>query len=148
VPFELWSVVVVPFPFVDPWASRLRPALVVSEPRSLGNLAGLSVLVMITSATHSPWPLDVSITDLASAGLPAPAIVRMKLFTLDDRLVERTAGALAPPDSAAVAASLARLIGGSVPASPASLPVAEAQTPPRAPTRTRRRSHPGSRRQA
>ena len=115
-PFELWSVVVVPFPFVDAWDWLFRPALVISNPRSLGNSVGLSVLAMITSATHSPWPLDVPVTDPASAGLPGPALVRMKLFTLDDRFVERTAGTLAPPDSAAVAASLGRLIGGGLPA--------------------------------
>ena len=38
----------------------------------------------------APWPLDVPIGDLASAGLPAPSIVRFKLFTLDQRLVRRT----------------------------------------------------------
>ena len=130
-PFDQWSVVVVPFPFVDPWDWRLRPALVISDPRSLGNLAGLSVLAMVTSATHSPWPLDVPVTDLASAGLPAPAIVRMKLFTLDDRFVERTAGVLAPADSAGVAASLARLIGSGAPASTAGRRAkASAEVPP------------------
>ena len=124
-PFDLWTVVVVPFPFVDAWAARLRPALVVSDPRSLGNHVGLSVLAMITSATHSPWPLDVPVTDPSSAGLPGPALVRMKLFTLDDRFVERTAGTLAAPDSTAVAASLGRLIGGGVPAAIPSPPLVE-----------------------
>jgi hypothetical protein len=42
----------------------------------------------------------------------------MKLFTLDDRLVERRAGVLAPADAAAVAAALGRLVGLS-PATPA-----------------------------
>ena len=125
-PFELWSVVVVPFPFVDAWDWLFRPALVISNPRSLGNSVGLSVLAMITSATHSPWPLDVPITDLPAAGLPAPAIVRMKLFTLDDRLVDRQAGRLAAPDSAAVAASLARVIGAGPAASAPDLASASA----------------------
>jgi mRNA interferase MazF len=66
---------------------------------------------MITSAGHRRWPLDVPLAELAAAGLPAPSVVRMKLFTLDDRLVERRAGGLAPPDAAAVAAALGRLIG-------------------------------------
>jgi mRNA interferase MazF len=66
---------------------------------------------MVTSAAHRAWPLDVPITDLAAAGLPAPSVVRMKLFTLDDRLVERSAGTLAHPDAAAVARALAGLLG-------------------------------------
>ena len=42
---------------------------------------------MIASQGNPPWPLDCSITDLKSAGLPAPSLVRFKLFTLDHRLV-------------------------------------------------------------
>jgi len=36
----------------------------------------------------------VPLTDPPAAGLPAPSLVRMKLLTLDDRSVERKAGAL------------------------------------------------------
>ena len=57
-------------------------------------------MVMITSASHAPWPLDVPISDLKSAGLPAPSIVRFKLFTLDHRLVRGTLGRLAERDRA------------------------------------------------
>ena len=110
--FDRWDVVVVPFPFTDRTASRRRPALVVSRPEALGTTVGQSVLAMITSATHSRWPLDVPLTDLAAAGLPAPSIVRMRLFTLDDRLVERQAGQLSVDDAAAVQAALARLLAG------------------------------------
>ena len=66
---------------------------------------------MVTSAGHSRWPLDVPLTDLATAGLPAPSVVRMKLFTLDDRLVERRVGTLGTEDAAAVRFALARLLG-------------------------------------
>ena len=52
-------------------------------------------MAMITSASHTPWPLDVPIVDLASAGLPAPSIIRFKLFTLDHRLVRGKLGQLA-----------------------------------------------------
>ena len=38
-----------------------------------------------------------------AAGLPSPSVVRLKIFTLDDRLVERRVGALGPPDASAVA---------------------------------------------
>ena len=110
--FEQWHVVVVPFPFADPRARRRRPALVVSRPDALGNVIGHSVLAMITSAGHRRWPLDVPVSDLAAAGLPAPSVVRMKLFTLDDRLIERRVGALGQSDAHAVELALARLFGG------------------------------------
>ncbi len=109
--FEQWDVVVVPFPFTDRAVARRRPALVISRPAPLGPVVGHSVLAMITSAGHRRWPLDVPLSDLRSAGLPAPSVVRMKLFTLDDRLVERTAGKLTPGDARAVTESLAEVLG-------------------------------------
>jgi mRNA interferase MazF len=109
--YDQWAVVVVPFPFTDRQTTRRRPALVVSRREALGTPIGHSVLAMITSAGHSPWPRDVSISDRSAAGLPAPSVVRMKLFTLDDRLIERQAGRLAHGDSSGVAAALSDLFG-------------------------------------
>lgn len=109
--FDQWAVVVVPFPFADRDSRRKRPALVVSNPATFGTRCGHSVLAMITSAAHSPSPLDVHVTDLAAAGLPVPSVVRMKLFTLDDRLVDRTIGALSASDTSSVAESLRELLG-------------------------------------
>ena len=109
--FEQWDVVVVPFPFADRAASRRRPALVVSRHDPLGAVVGHYVLAMITSAAHRRWPLDVPIGDLSAAGLPAPSLVRLKLFTLDDRLIERRLGVLAREDARRVRAVLARALG-------------------------------------
>ena len=50
---------------------------------------------MITSSSNSDWPLDVNIQDFDAAELPSASVVRMKLFTLDDKLVIRKAGMLA-----------------------------------------------------
>jgi len=96
--FERFEVVRVPFPFTDRQAEKNRPALIVSDRAAFNRLAGHSVMAMITSAGHAPWPLDVSIADLKSAGLPAPSIVRFKLFTLDHRLVRGKLGRLAEKD--------------------------------------------------
>ncbi len=109
--FEQWSVVAVPFPFADREESRRRPALVLSRPDALGSRVGHSVLAMITSARHSAWPLDVAVADLEAAGLPAASVVRMKLFTLDDRLVRRVLGRLGGADIAAVGAAVRQLLG-------------------------------------
>ena len=109
--FEQWQVVVVPFPFTDRLARRRRPALVVSRPEALGNAIGHTVLAMITSAGHSRWPLDIPVSDLEAAGVPAPSVVRMKFFTLDDSLVERSVGRLAEGDARSVEAALGRLVG-------------------------------------
>lgn len=109
--FERWQVVRVPFPFTDRAASKIRPALVLSAADSFNNLAGHVVLGMLTSAGHAPWPLDCPIGDLAAAGLPVPTVLRMKLFTLDARLIRAPLGQLAMPDRARVAGALAQLWG-------------------------------------
>lgn len=108
--FEPFDVVVVPFPFTDRQTSKRRPALVLSASATFNNLSGHVVLAMITSARHSDWPLDVQIHDLDAAGLPNASVVRMKLFTLDARLVERCAGRLAGVDREAVRSTIATLI--------------------------------------
>jgi mRNA interferase MazF len=109
--FEAFDVVVVPFPLTDRRATKRRPALVLSAEAVFNTPAGHLVLAMITSADNAPWPLDTPVTDLASAGLPAPSVVRMKLFTLDAGLVLRRAGALGNGDRKAVKAVLSRLLG-------------------------------------
>jgi mRNA interferase MazF len=108
--FERFDVVRVPFPFTDRQATIKRPALVVSDRVAFNQPAGQSVLAMITSAAHAPWPLDVPIGDLDAAGLPAPSIVRVKLFTLDHRLVRGVLGRLAEKDRARVQKAMRRLL--------------------------------------
>lgn len=92
-----FDVVVVPFPFTDRNASKRRPALVLSS-SSFNQSAQHSVLAMITSAEQSGWPGDYPIKDLETAGLPTECLVRLKLFTLDHRLVIRKAGVLVAAD--------------------------------------------------
>lgn len=109
--FERYAVLRVPFPFTDRMATKNRPALVLSDAAAFNVPAGHSVLAMITSAGNAPWPLDCAIDDLAAAGLPAPSLVRFKLFTLDHRLVRGPLGVLASGDQVRVEAALKRLLG-------------------------------------
>ena len=95
--FKQYEVVVVPFPFTDRDATKRRPALVLSDSSSFK--IDKSIMAMITSSSHQPWPLDVEIDDLVAAGLKSPSIIRMKLFTLDNSLVIKTIGKLADTKS-------------------------------------------------
>jgi mRNA interferase MazF len=94
------DVVIVPFPFTDRNSSKRRPALVCSS-AVFNREAKHLVLAMITTATHTPWPGDVPIADLQSAGLPVASTVRWKLFTLDASFVLRRSGSLSSRDRAA-----------------------------------------------
>ncbi|WPL18893.1 PemK-like protein [Thiorhodovibrio winogradskyi] len=109
VTYNAFDVVRVPFPFTDRGATKHRPALIISEASRFNQPAGHSVMAMITSAYHAPWPLDCLIEDLDAAGLPAPSRVRFKLFTLDHRLVNPCLGRLSLPDQAQVRQGLIAL---------------------------------------
>jgi mRNA interferase MazF len=67
------------------------------------------VMAMITTATHQPWALDISIADLSTAGLNAASIIRMKLFTLDYSLIVRQIGHLGAADADEVMTSIEKL---------------------------------------
>lgn len=102
-------VVRVPFPFTDRNATKNRPALVLSDAATFNTPAGHSVMAMITSQSNAPWPLDCPLLDLAAAGLPAPSMVRFKLFTLDHRLARGELGKLSPKDAQRVCERMAEL---------------------------------------
>ena len=101
---EAWDVVVVPFPFSERPGAKKRPALVLS--RSSFNKAGHTALAMITTRAHRAWPGDVEVERLEQAGLPLPCIVRLKLFTLDNRLLMSRLGSLSPVDRKRVSSAL------------------------------------------
>ncbi len=109
---DRWAVVVVPFPFTDRVKAKRRPALVLSRAETFGSGSGHSVMAMITSAANAGWPLDAAIEGLSSAGLSAPSVVRMKLFTLDERFILRQIGRLGSADQERVGESLRLLLQG------------------------------------
>lgn len=113
--YEALDLVVVPFPFTDRAASKRRPALVLSAASSFNTPSGHAVLAMVTSRKDPPWPLDVEIADLESAGLSAPSVVRMKLFTLDQEFILRKAGALGADDRRKVSEAVEKLLGAGRP---------------------------------
>ena len=109
--YKRYTVVKVPFPFTDKMASKNRPALIISEAEPYNNQIAHSVMAMITSAKHSDWPLDSLINDLSSAGLSAPSLIRLKLFTLDHRLIRGTLGQLSREDQLTFDSNLRGLLG-------------------------------------
>jgi mRNA interferase MazF len=110
--FGFFEVVRVPFPFTDRDAAKNRPALVLSDAKAFGVPSGHSVMAMITSASNAPWPLDCTVRDLESAGLPSPSVIRFKLFTLDHRLVRGRLGTLSEGDANTVRRAMGALFAG------------------------------------
>lgn len=108
-PSNTYGVVLLPFPFSDRASEKRRPAVVLSDP-GFQQACGHLLLAMITSAAQSSWPLDWPIQDWQEAGLPKPCLVRFKLFTLDERLILKSLGALSAADRAGVSRHLSRLL--------------------------------------
>lgn len=109
--YKPFDVVVVSFPFTDSSHTKRRPALVLSQSSEFGAIIEHSVLAMITSQKNTAWPLDVAIKSTKLSGLSAPSLVRMKLFTLDNRLILRKIGRLSKTDQEQVRKSMASLLG-------------------------------------
>jgi len=106
---EAGDIAIVPFPFTDMAVAKPRPALALSA-RAANEASGNTVFAMITTAAKSHWPQDVPLKDAAAGGLKAASIVRIKLFTLDNRLVSRKIGTLSARDRQAVRRMLRGLL--------------------------------------
>jgi len=73
---------------------------------------GLIWVAMITSAANAPWSCDVTIVELARAGLPAPSVVRTaKIACIEPAGIERRAGRLDKATAKAVAQKLKGFLG-------------------------------------
>lgn len=104
--FKTFDVVVVPIPFLDdPTEFKNRPALILSSEK-FNYQAEHSIATMITSASNSEWPLDITIKDLKSCGLLKPSTIRFKFFTLDHRLIKAKIGSLSLLDKKRVQKNL------------------------------------------
>ncbi|MDR3550123.1 MAG: type II toxin-antitoxin system PemK/MazF family toxin [Candidatus Babeliales bacterium] len=95
--YKTFDIVVVPFPFVDSAETKNRPAIIISSVAFNTDIEH-SILAMITSSGHITWPNDTKISQLPSCGLIKPSIIRLKLFTLDHRLIKEKIGSLSTKD--------------------------------------------------
>jgi len=109
VTYDRFDVVIVPFPYTDRSTKKRRPAVVLTASSDYGEPTGQAVMAMITRATGSQWPHDVRLSDRSTTGLLKDCRVRLKLFSIDQRLIDRRIGALVLPDQVALKAALATL---------------------------------------
>lgn len=94
--YQRGDIVLIPFPFTDLTAVKTRPAVVVSV-EEFEKETGSVTVAMITSVVHET-PFDSEIRQWKAANLLVPSWVRVKLATLDPRLVRYRPGRLTPSD--------------------------------------------------
>lgn len=106
---DRFDTIVVPFPFSDVTVLKRRPAVVLSNQRFNADNAA-TLVGMITTAKASVWPSDHPIRDLVAAGLSHPCIVRWRLATIPNTLIQRKLGRLAAIDRLSCERLLAEMV--------------------------------------
>ena len=107
---EPGDVIIVPFPFSDLPVAKPRPALVISPP-AVNESGGATLLAMITTAAGGLRSDDTPLTDFDAAGLKMACVLRLKLFTLDNRLIAKRVGRLSDADREAAGRAVGALFG-------------------------------------
>ncbi|MFE1745503.1 type II toxin-antitoxin system PemK/MazF family toxin [Coleofasciculus sp. H7-2] len=107
------KVVLVPFPFDDLSATKVRPAVCLTNP--VGKHSHV-VLAFITSLIPSDlletdYVLNTSHPDFAASGLHKPSTIRLDhLMTVRKSLIERELGILSSDTQAQIAEKLCKLL--------------------------------------
>lgn len=112
--FERGKVILVPFPFTDLSAQKIRPALILCP----ASAPGSDVIVAFISSVLPvhPAPTDVMLSDsdpsFPKTGLRVASVIRCdKIATLDKRIVLGELGTLVPHDMRLVDRALHRALG-------------------------------------
>jgi mRNA interferase MazF len=92
------SVILVRYPFSDLSGSKVRPAVVVGGDHESRDI----FIVPLTSRTADLKSGEFVLSDSRGAGLHVPTAVKRGLYTIEDRLILKTLGALASSDRADV----------------------------------------------
>lgn len=106
------DVVLVPFPFTDLSARKVRPAVVLNVVGEDVLLAFISSVVVPSSVAPTDWVLPTSHPDFATTGLKTAATFKLaKLVCLHHSLILRKLGHVSPAIQRELDARLARAVG-------------------------------------
>ncbi len=105
--FSRSDVLLVPYPFSDLSAAKVRPAVIVNAARPSRDL----LVVPLTSRTTGLLIGEFVLSDWKAAGLNVPTAVKRALFTIEQRLVRHTVGTLSSTDTQHLDTSLRAWLG-------------------------------------
>jgi mRNA-degrading endonuclease toxin of MazEF toxin-antitoxin module len=109
--FQRGEVVLLPFPFSDLSASKVRPAIVLSTSAYQQSEPDLLVAAVTSQVSAAQGPFDYVLADWQSAGLRFPSALKPVLATIDPSRVLHSVGSLSAADLHEVDARLARALG-------------------------------------
>jgi mRNA interferase MazF len=100
--FQRGDVVLVPFPFSDLTATKVRPAVVVSGSLYHATEPDLMLAAVTSRVSAATGPLDYLLSDWRAAGLRYPSAFKPVLATPEPARVLYQVGTLTPPALAQV----------------------------------------------
>lgn len=103
------EVLLLPFPFADAAATKVRPGLVMSSALYHGTGSDVIVAAM-TSNVESRRSFDVLLQDWRQAGLYAPTVVKATLATISSSFVRHRLGRVSRRDLENVSQALRRAL--------------------------------------
>jgi mRNA interferase MazF len=93
-----FDVILVPFPFSNLEAAKLRPCLVLMTMKPARYPQHL-IVAMMTSHVEKHFPHDLLVENPSEAGLPKPTLIRLaKVVTIDSSLIKKRLGSLSKSD--------------------------------------------------
>jgi len=85
--YNKWDIVLVKFPFTSSTTTKKRPALILST-NKIDDTESCTIL-MITSDIKSKNYGDYTIKNWREAGLPKPAVVKMRFATIPTSIIDK-----------------------------------------------------------
>ncbi len=95
--FKPWEIVLIPFPVSDSESKKRRPAVVISD-ESADSGQDIVLMFLTSNVKTEPKKGDHLISNWQAAGLPKPAICRMKFTTIDKNLIVKKIGSIKSAD--------------------------------------------------
>ncbi len=111
------DIVLVPFPFTDLTARKVRPAVIIS-PDPQGADVLVAFISSVTPPTLAPtdWVVRAGDSEFAATGLKTTSVFRLgKLLTLHQSLILRRLGRVGPSTQRELDGRLRRAVGLSAP---------------------------------
>ncbi|MFN3546504.1 MAG: type II toxin-antitoxin system PemK/MazF family toxin [Mesorhizobium sp.] len=103
---DRYDIVVVPFPFHEIPIRKRRPVVVLSN-EAFNRDNGWTILAMVTTAKATRWASDTPILAWQMAGLNVECVIRLRLQTMPNDIIDRKLGRLADRDRTALDKHLA-----------------------------------------
>lgn len=109
--YRFGDVVLVPFPFTDQTGTKKRPAVVVSSAAYNASRRDLVIMAITSQVRIPPGFGEALIGSWEGAGLVKPSVLKPVFTTIEQPLVVRTMGQLAPDDGRALRQLIGQVIG-------------------------------------